>query len=509
MIFVLFTFFLFGLIVVVFRYSLWRHKYSDILPGNKPKFFDVLGDVKEMLKYKGSISDNCAMHRYAIQVMREATKRFGKKNLFCLWVFYVPFVFLVKAEAVKELLKGNKMNDKSWIYKCLKPLLGSGLIISAGEKWKSRRKLLSPCFHIDILRGYMSIFNEQSQQLVKLFEEETKKDFTYISYPVTLATLEVISEAILGVKIGALDNEQAQYVNALHRITESFMTRMYKFWEWPDFIFRFTKTGRQLKRDVKMFHDYTRSVIQKKKTEYLSGNSENNKGKRKALLDILLEQYLETQELSEEDMMEEVNTFFMAGHDTVSITITWALYIIGLYPEVQAKIHEELDRIFAEDMERPVTYKDFNDLVYLNCVLKEANRLYPTVPMVARQVYEDTSICGHTIPKGATAVVFTYFLHRDEEIFPDPEKFDPNRFLPENYAKIPEYAYIPFSAGPRNCIGQKFAIMEIKVIIASILRKYAIESLDPRDKVLPLMHITLHSSIPIRVRIRARKLHKL
>ncbi|GFT44595.1 cytochrome P450 4V2, partial [Nephila pilipes] len=133
-------------------------------------------------------------------------------------------------------------------------------------------------------------------------------------------------------------------------------------------------------------------VIQKKKIEYLSGNNENNKGKRKALLDILLEQYLETQELSEEDMMEEVNTFFMAGHDTVSITITWALYIIGLYPEVQAKIHEELDRIFAEDMERPVTYKDFNDLVYLNCVLKEANRLYPTVPMVARQVYEDTSI---------------------------------------------------------------------------------------------------------------------
>ncbi|GBO42863.1 Cytochrome P450 4c3, partial [Araneus ventricosus] len=115
---------------------------------------------------------------------------------------------------------------------------------------------------------------------------------------------------------------------------------------------------------------------------------------------------------------------------------------------------------------------------------------------------------GQTLPKGTSCIILTYFLHRDEEVFPNPEKFDPDRFSPEKCLKIPELAYVPFGAGPRNCIGQRFALMEIKTLVSAILRNFTIESLDPRDKILSFIYITLRPSSPIRIRIRPRKNQK-
>ncbi|CAL1283597.1 unnamed protein product, partial [Larinioides sclopetarius] len=142
------------------------------------------------------------------------------------------------------------------------------------------------------------------------------------------------------------------------------------------------------------------------------------------------------------------------GHETIATSASWALYLIGLHPDVQAKIHEEIDEVFGNDMKRPLTEIDMQSLQYLDCILKETARIYPAVPVIARQATEDSNICGYVIPKGATCVVFLYFLNRDEDVFPEPEKFDPDRFLSENSVNIPEYGYIPFSAGARNCIGE-------------------------------------------------------
>ncbi|GFY74042.1 cytochrome P450 4c3 [Trichonephila inaurata madagascariensis] len=311
-------------------------------------------------------------------------------------------------------------------------------------------------------------------------------------------------------------------------VGDIFMSRVLKFWEWSDFIFDMT-SGREAKRHAKLIDDFIKSAIKKKMKEYLSGNKDD-KRKRKTFINLLLELHFETQELSEEDLCAEVKTHISAGYETVSDTMTWALYLIGLYPDVQEKIHEELDGIFGSDVDRCATENDLNDLKYLDCVLKETQRLYSVVPMIARDIKEDSNICkkiqfvqinrytqsailiprtgGYPIRKGSTCVILSYFLHRDKEVFPDPEKFDPDRFLPENAVNIPEFGFIPFSAGPRNCIGQKFAVMEMKTTVSHILRNYNIESLDSRDKVLPIMKITLHPSIPIRIRIRPRRNRK-
>ncbi|GBN90802.1 Cytochrome P450 4c3 [Araneus ventricosus] len=133
----------------------------------------------------------------------------------------------------------------------------------------------------------------------------------------------------------------------------------------------------------------------------------------------------------------------------------WTLFLIGHHPDVQSKLHEELDRTFGKDVDTPISVNDLNHLDYMECVIKESNRIYTIVPIHGRQFYEDTKICGYTIPKGSSGIVLSYYLHRDESVFPDPEKFDPDRFLPENEINIPDFAYIPFSAGPRNCIEDK------------------------------------------------------
>ncbi|GIX66980.1 cytochrome P450 4c3 [Caerostris extrusa] len=144
-------------------------------------------------------------------------------------------------------------------------------------------------------------------------------------------------------------------------------------------------------------------------------------------------------------------------------------------------------------------------------MFQECNRLYPRVPIIGRNISEEISICGYRIPKVTQVVVSPFLVHRDEDVFPDPEKFDPERFLPENSSHIPECAYIPFAAGPRSCIetifaqDASFAEIEVKILVCHILRNFSLHSLDSRDQVLLLIKITLQSSQPARIKFRRRQ----
>ncbi|GIX66982.1 cytochrome P450 4V2 [Caerostris extrusa] len=237
----------------------------------------------------------------------------------------------------------------------------------------------------------------------------------------------------------------------------------------------------------------------------MKGELGDDSRRPKCLLDVLLKLHIEDQVLDEEGVRQEVDTFISTGHDSISVTVKWALYLIGLYPEVQEKIHQELDSVLGADSKGPLSVADLNELKYLDCVLKESNRLYPPAAAFGRKISEEISICGYTIPKRTTVIVAPFFVHRDEDVFPDPEKFDPERFLPENSLHIPECAYIPFSAGPRDCIGRVFAEMEVKILVCHILRNFSLHSLDSRDQVHPIVKITLQSSQPARIKFRRRQ----
>ncbi|CAL1296477.1 unnamed protein product [Larinioides sclopetarius] len=495
----LFLYALSALITIIFlRYSLRRRKYSQLMPGTKHLFCNILGDLTAFDFRK-------AIHHQVLDVITKKWKLFPKEQLVCAWLSYVPFVSIVRANAVKEVLKNNRMNGKSFQYEWMKPLFGSGLVVSSGGKWKSRRKLFNHCFHPDIVRSYLKTFNSNSQKLVNILKEEAEKDFVYIADLLTLCAFDSICEAIFGIGVGALENNNIEISNSIKRFESIFMVRVYSVLLWPDFIFRNTKIGKDFEHHVNVVQEFTYKMIEETKKMYLSGERKFSNGKRKALIDVLLEKHLKTKEFTEKDVREEVNTFIAAGHETIGIAAMWAIYLIGRHPEVQAKLHEEIDHVFGNDRERPVTERDLKDLQYMNCVLKESGRIYPTVPSFARHVPEDTKICGYTVPKDTTCFIVTYLLHRDEEVFPDPEKFDPDRFSVENRVNIPEFAYIPFSGGARNCIGYKFAEMELGTLICSILRNFTVESL---NKVFPVVDLSLHSSEPIRIKIRPRTVYE-
>lgn len=170
------------------------------------------------------------------------------------------------------------------------------------------------------------------------------------------------------------------------------------------------------------------------------------------------------------------STISIEGHDTTTVSMSWTLLMIALYPEVQRNIQKELQEIFCDDKSRSATMHDLNQMNYLERVIKETLRLYPSVPSISRRVPTEFELSGYTIPKDSMITLEIFQMHRDPEYFPNPEKFDPDRFLPENTESRHPYAYVAFSAGMRNCIGQRFAILEEKAVLSSIVRNYKISS---------------------------------
>uniref|UniRef100_A0A8C7FAQ6 aromatase n=1 Tax=Oncorhynchus kisutch TaxID=8019 RepID=A0A8C7FAQ6_ONCKI len=387
----------------------------------------------------------------------EGTKEFRHLPLLKVWVGPLPLVVLFHAETVEGILHSSKHIDKAYFYRFMQPWLGTGLLTSTGDKWRGRRKMLTPTFHFSILAEFLEVMNEQAEVLTQKLEKQAGGDpFNCFSY-ITLCALDIICETAMGKNIYAQSNSESEYVRSVYKMSDIIGRRQRAPWYWPDFIYSLLWEGKDHDNRLRILHSFTQSVIKERaeSMENAGSDSESDHGikrRRLAFLDMLLKATDEEGNyLSHSDIQEEVDTFMFEGHDTTAASMNWALHLLGSYPEVQTKVQEELQVVFGSS-NRSVTVDDLKRLRYLECVIKETLRLFPAVPMFARTVSDDCHINGFKIPKGVNALIIPFALHRDPRYFPDPEEFRPERFLIENSTGRHPYAYIPFSAGPRNCI---------------------------------------------------------
>lgn len=437
------------------------------------------------------------------------TNEFRNSPLLKIWVGPVPFLVLYHAETIETVLNNPIHMDKAYVYNFLHPWLGTGLLTSTGDKWRRRRKMLTPTFHFSILTEFLEVMNEQAEVLIEKLEKHAGKGKFNCFNHITLCALDIICETAMGKKIYAQSNYDSDYVRCVYRMSDIITRRQRMPWYWPDIVYKYFGEGREHNRSLKILHSFTESVIHERSDHlnYIESDSESDQGmkKRKAFLDMLLKATDENgKNLTNKDIQEEVDTFMFEGHDTTAAAMNWAVHLLGTHPEVQRKAQQELFEVFGES-ERPVNTEDLKKLRYLECVIKEALRLFPSVPFFARAICEDTKINGYRVPKGANAIIVTYALHRDPRYFPEPEEFRPERFMPENTVGRHPYAYIPFSAGLRNCIGQRFAIMEEKVILASILRSFNIVACQKREDLRPLGELVLRPEQGIWITLERRK----
>nr|QIQ19499.1 cytochrome P450 [Sogatella furcifera] len=468
------------------------------LPG--PAGHPIFGNAKEYLsKHK--------FFEYAGQ-WREQFRNFHKTS-----IFFHPVIIVQSPDAVQAILSRKfKHAEKGFIYKGLQPLLGEGLITSKDEKWHSHRKLITPTFHFNILESFLEVFVSRTRDFMVDLQEAAvaaNGGFIDVSPHTRRLTLAFICETAMGVPSSGKKNKQAEIVAAMHKLEEIGIYRMVRPWLLSELLFQFTQKGREQEKYKRILHDFTDEVI-KERRETLSqlgkiSSDETEDFKEKAIfMDLLINSSQDGKVLTVQDIREEVNTFMFAGQNTTQLAINFCLYLLGRHPNIQEKAFEELESIFG-DSEREPTMEDIKKMRYLGNCIKDALRLYPSVPVIARRLTEDEEIDGHTLPKGVDVLILPYVLHRDPQQFPNPEQFDPDNFLPEKRKNRHPFAYIPFSAGPRNCIGQKFAIVAEKTVISAILRQYTVKTKEGPLIVVPNTVLVPKSGIRLSFIPRVRR----
>ncbi|CAH2050525.1 unnamed protein product, partial [Iphiclides podalirius] len=408
----------------------------------------------------GVIQEEVELFKY----LRDLAKK--HKGIYRFWCFPFGAVFIYNPEDIEKILSSTKYNQKSDIYTFLQPWLQDGLLLSYGAKWQSRRKILTPAFHFKILRKYFTSLEENSNRLVNIVNAVLDVNVDVVPI-ISEYTLNSICESAMGTK---LTDECRKVINE------------------------------RRKNFVCNEIDLCENTNDKDDDD---DDNVYNEKKKAAMLNLLL--------LAEKDGLidtagveEEVDTFIFEGHDTTASGLTFLLMLIANHPYIQDRIVEELKEIFR-DTKRAAAMEDFAAMSYLDRCIKESLRLYPPVPMISRKLDEDVQLSKYTVPAGTLCHIQIYDLHHNERLYPNPLKFDPDRFLPENVAGRHNYAYVPFSAGPRNCIGQKFAMMQMKSAVSAILRNYVLLPVTSCSDLCFQSDLVLRNSKPVFVRFVKRE----
>jgi cytochrome P450 len=380
----------------------------------------------------------------------------------------------------------DKFDKPQLLKRAFRPFAGEGLLTSDGALWKQQRKLMQPAFHYRQLAVYGDVMVAQALRMVQSFGDGRVCE---IHAEMAKLTLGVVVKSLFG---EGLPREVGDIGGSVLAVLDAANQRLNSVLQMSSWVP--TRRNLRERRALVKLNAMLDVLIRMRRT-----SSE----RRDDLLSVLLAAVDEDSgaPMSDRQLRDEMMTLFLAGHETTASALTWTWYLLARHPDVEATLLQELQRVLQG---RDPAVADLATLPYTEMVVREALRLYPPAPGFAREPIEDVTIGGYDVPKGSLVTVNTYALQRDARFFVDPERFDPERFAPGWEERIPRYAYLPFGGGPRVCIGNGFAMMEARLILATVAQRYKL-SLEPLQEIVPVQLVTVRPSGPVRMRLTRRE----
>lgn len=371
----------------------------------------------------------------------------------------VAFNLISHPDGIQQVLQGNNHNYiKGEFFDPVRQVAGDGLFASEGAHWLRQRRLMQPAFHRQRIAGFAQIMVRQTEGMLERWEKLVGSGKPIdISYEFTELTMRIIAEAMFS----------SQLAEDVHRISESLTYLL------ADIDFRFQvpiypKIGFPTLRNLRAQKEL--DTVNEVLYRFIRERRQND-GQHDDLLQMLMEARDEEtgEAMSDQDLRDELITMFVAGHETTAILLTWLFHTLSSEPEWEDRL---VDEVTSALHGRQPGFEDLSNFPTLRMAIDETLRLYPPVWITNRNAVQDDVICGYRIQAGEVAGIAPYVTHRLPEYWPDPERFDPLRFSPEIAATRSRFAYLPFGGGPRQCIGNYFALVEAQLIFATLVPRF-------------------------------------
>jgi cytochrome P450 len=368
------------------------------------------------------------------------------------WLFHPDLARDVLVSKAKHFRRLGRQVD------VLKQWNGDSLVTSDGDSWLRQRRLVQPAFAVSRFARYAQSMVGAAQRLADRWQQSDIKQLE-ISQAMTAMTLEIIAATMFDVNVAEETRKLGEAVCILSEIATRELGQPFTLPLWLPL-----PSNRRKRWAMEYLDSTIRRIIRERRA------SGQDKGDLLSMLLHAVDAEGDGKGMTDEQARNQSMTLLLAGHDTTAGTLAWLWYLLAAHPEIEARVIEEIAHVLPD---RSPTAEDLPRLSCLERVVKETLRLYPQAYVLFARVADDEVPLGdYVIPKGGMVYVSPYVIQRDARWFPDPDKFDPERFSPERHEQLPTYAYIPFGAGPRVCIGAAFATMEMVLTTATLLQRY-------------------------------------
>jgi cytochrome P450 len=389
----------------------------------------------------------------------------------------LPLFLVSHPDYVKHVLQENHTNyRKSRAYEKFKILLGEGLLTSEGETWLRDRRLMQPMFHRQRIAQFASIMTELTAAMLERWDRHTANGQPLdVSKEMMRLTLAIVSKTMFSADVSGDADAVGQAMVIGQEHTNRRVNALIDLPPWLP-----TPRNIRASRARAVMNRVVWRIIRERRERV---------GAKGDLLDLLLEaRDAETGSgLSDRQVRDEVMTIFLAGHETTANALTWTWYLLSRHPEVARRLQGELGAVLGG---RSPTIEDIPQLRYTTMVIEESMRLYPPAWAISRQAIGEDEIGGYGIPAKSLVAMSTFVTHRHPAFWENPEAFDPDRFAPERAKQRPRFAYFPFGGGPRQCIGNNFAMLEAQLVLAMVAQRHRLD-LVPGHPVVPEAWVTL------------------